>query len=432
MFFGQYLIKEKVIDGDQLVQAIVHQQESMPSLFRVLFENKILSTDKLVDTINTLAEKRKDLVSLILEENLVSMDDLSKAQNIQNINGLTLGQALVDLNFLPVTDLEHHLTNYLTLKTEEVESEDEAPAESKPALVEEKLQEPEVNELGISAAALESLKELGDIGATDLAELEGGSSKTEEPAPKSGEPEISAAALESLKELGDIGAADLADLEAGMSKAQEAPTDSGAPGISAAALESLKELGEIGADELAELEGLKKTSESITELDIHDHSNIDFSEYEKEFSLVEKMGESFIDEFLGTYNEKTNNKLNKIAKFIKDTAESGGDIANFFNSLYRDVHVVKGVSTSVESKLCEKVWTLWEEIIEGLFSKNNDYLKEWVDTYLKDMKSSLALLWEVRNEIEKNKNELNLWNNHDWKEKYLDNYRIVKEIAKKI
>ena len=45
---------------------------------------------------------------------------------------------------------------------------------------------------------------------------------------------------------------------------------------------------------------------------------------------------------------------------------------------------------------------------------------------------SFSLLWEVRNEIEKNKNEMGLWNDHDWKEKYLDNYRIVKEIVKNI
>lgn len=398
MFFGQYLLKEKVINGEQLVQAIAHQQESMPSLFRVLFENKILATEQLVDTITKLVSQKKDLVSLAIEENLVSKEDLVKAQLIQSKNGLTLGQALVDLEFLAVTDLEHHLTNYLTLKNDDNNSDDQKVTKE-----DESSSEPKLNDSGISAAALESLKELGEIDDNALAELVGGGA-----------------------EIAPTASVEKPDSDSG---------NSGEPAISAAALESLKELGEIGDNELAELVGGSEPSLLTDNApkavdDLHDNTNRDYSEYEKEFSLVEKMNDNFVEEFLGTYNEKTYKKLNKIAKFIKDTAESGGDIANFFNSLYRDVHVVKGASTLVESRLCEKIWSLWENIVEGLFAKDNDQLKVWVDTYLRDMKISFELLWEVRNEIEKSKNESALWNDHEWKEKYLDNYRIVKEIAK--
>jgi hypothetical protein len=296
---------------------------------------------------------------------------------------------------------------------------------------------------GISSAALESLKELGgDLGEADMVEESNVSVAVEV------EEGISEAALESLKELGG----DLSDA-AMVEEADVSVTVEEDEGISEAALGSLKELGgDLGDAAMVEEadfsvvvevdEGISEAAlESLKELggDIDDALMIEESGGTIDASadiLARKEEELQLDptikEYIDTYTTQKNKKISRIISMIDTAAKDDQDIANYFNSLFRELHVVKGAALIVEAKYSTKLVEIWEHIIDKFFSMDNEKIKNCVGLHLQTLSASSSILWNIREYIASGKTEelyMSVENNQN---EYLDTINKLKAIIKEI
>jgi hypothetical protein len=229
---------------------------------------------------------------------------------------------------------------------------------------------------------------------------------------------ISAAALESLKELqgGELDMSEFQNVQEESTPVVEEVTveDSVSTeedvAISAAALESLRELG--GVPE-SELEALTKVTETLKEDD-----NVGL-----EPSAVD---------YISIYDDKKNKKINKILDMIRSAADSDKDIANYFNSLFRELHVIKGAAVLVDAKYSKKLIEIWELIIDKIFTMSNPELKAWFHSYESCLKNTSSLLWEIREAVRNGQNEEQFMEDETARSKYLGNIGTLKKIITEI
>ncbi len=168
---------------------------------------------------------------------------------------------------------------------------------------------------------------------------------------------ISNAALESLKELqggsfdmsefsDDLQSEDVENEKVSTSPSKvdncSSEVDTGIH-ISSAALESLKELGGVSEEEMNNLSEIANTTVNVRE--------------DNDYSLI--------------FTSKKLKKLKKISKMILEAAEKKADISNYLNSLYREIHVVKGATTLVGATRSRVIIEIWESLIDLLFNLEN-------------------------------------------------------------
>lgn len=172
MYFGKYLIDQKLITHDKLIEALVEQEKSQKSFLEVAIELDLIDIKLIPEFINNALEDKSSFQQYLLKTNILTVDKINQINKAKTNSGLALGSILVNLGSIDAEKLNTSLREYLNQKKLPV---------TKPV-------EPE-----ISQAALDSLNEL-NLGSSEIKELE----ETKRVA----EPEISAAALESLRELG--------------------------------------------------------------------------------------------------------------------------------------------------------------------------------------------------------------------------------------
>jgi hypothetical protein len=159
--------------------------------------------------------------------------------------------------------------------------------------------------------------------------------------------------------------------------------------MSEAALESLRELGMVMDD----MPAAKPASAAPIK--------------EEEFSPPVE-GNIFVDEFLNVYNSKMKNKLAKILSILKESLADDSDISNYFNSLYRDLHVLKGAAQVGDLAQTEGFISEWEKVIEKILSQKNNEIKAWGAAGIPELEKGLNHLWSMRESIDKYKSETKL------------------------
>ena len=295
MFFGEFLVIHKVINEDQLLDALTYQVENLPSFIRVLRDEKIISSEDLFRMIKIQLETNSDLVEVLRDEKKLDELQLHNLFLKQASNRKMLGEVLVELNITDQATVESKLYEFLRNK--------------------DNLNQIKIDE---EKAILKSTSK---------------------------EVEISDAALESMRELGlDTG---------GMSSNDKA----------------------------------LNTTESISENTQPAEENI------------------FVDEYLGVFNNKMKNKLAKLVEILKKSAQDDSDIANYFNSLYRDLHVLRGAAQAGELAITENFLGEWEAVIERNVTKNSEVIRKWCGNGLPALEQGLAHLWQLREIIAKDKSE---------------------------
>ena len=189
---------------------------------------------------------------------------------------------------------------------------------------------------------------------------------------------ISSAALESLKELQGE---DFDESQFVVQKANEDNT------VSAAALESLKEL---------------------------QGDNFNLEDFEiSQGEAPEK------NELTQIYSLKKHNKILKIEKMIKKAVETDQNVSNYLNSLYKELHIIRGVaSISNVNKLC-KLLDIWEVMIDLLFKKDEAFVQKWAKEFISTLGTTMSVLWEIRQRIEDGEQEANIFETPDMKESYI-------------
>jgi hypothetical protein len=158
--FLKFLVENKVVSEENLVEAVIAQYESMPSLLRVLKEDQILTAVELLDVLTQSISGKTTVFEILKKEGRLTSDDLNDLIKSQNTKAHSLGSILIEKGFVERDKFDLALRDYSKLDKKE---NSETESTSKPAAA----------PAGISAAALESLKAVGGVDMSQLQELEG-------------------------------------------------------------------------------------------------------------------------------------------------------------------------------------------------------------------------------------------------------------------
>lgn len=296
MYFGDYLVSEKIITTNQLLEALCFQLESMPSLFKILFEKKLVASEKLLSLIKEHIKNDFDLISSLESKNLLTKDQVNSIMQAQLSQKMPLGQVLVKLQFFTSVDLSTHLENYFKVKD------------------------------------TYGLKEL---------------SKTNESTNTNDH--ISDAALDSLRELG----IDVSEFTSGVTT----------------------------------------------------NSNVSNQSQSAPSSLSPRLE---VKHFLDVFNEKQKNKLLKLIEFCMNDLNKGIEIGNYFNSLFRDMHLLKGAVSFSEIQSLEKPLMQIDELLDKKLSSGEVNLSAFVKQHSTNLQKFVHTLWILRLYIDQNTTDENL------------------------
>lgn len=158
-------------------------------------------------------------------------------------------------------------------------------------------------------------------------------------------------------------------------KTSSAPAPAASPMISDAALESLRELG-------------------------FDPSALGEMSVKKEFAQKEE-----VDHFLNVFNEKQKNKMFKLISIVEETMSKSEDVGNYINSLFRDLHLIKGAVFLSEVNSLESITAQWDESLERALSKGDGDSCKWCSSHLKNFRLFLEQLWQIREKIASDKTD---------------------------
>lgn len=275
MYFGDYLVQKNVISYEQLLQALCFQIESMPSMIRIVIDNKIVDAKEMLELLKLQAKDDLDILEILKNKNKLTKDKITELEMKQVSFKVPLGEALVKLKFSTMETIENHLKEFYDQKFH-LSNEPQS-----------------VNEVEISAAALESLKELG----------------------------------------------------------------------------------------------------------------ISFDGPATNVSITTGTPKPFIDQYLDLFSEKFKKKLFKLIEILEKEINTDSDISNYLNSLYRDLHLLKGAIVLSELGQQEKLINAWENKIEALLTKNNDQIRTWCKSHLSLLIQSVDILWDARTHIENHKTD---------------------------
>lgn len=359
MFFGEYLLSKNIISRGQLLEVLADQEKSTKSVFEIIQSESFFEKMNLSKAVHTMYKKRISFLNACLEADILAQNECESVISKMQESRPNFLELLVEKSFLSAEDINKHYEDFLN-------TDDLLPSE--PVANNSN----ESDEVEISDAALESLRELGIDDSSLKSEASSSSAPVlNEETSGEGEVEISAAALESLKEIGGVSSDILNELE---SSAGGSASDS------------------------------DKSSSNSTEV------------------------EGFVSQYLDTFNNKTYKKMSKVVGMIYSTAEAGSDVANIMNSLYRELHITKGAACLADLKISEKLLDVVEELLEKLFKLPNNELIKWVKTNLTCLEDCIEILWDLRGAIQSGGNELEFWSIEEQKIRYTNNIKKIKNL----
>jgi len=412
-FFGKFLIEKNLVNAGEVINALSTQMESQPSTLRILKEKNLLDDSKIVEIIAYTSNTGKSLISALKEKNLLSDEQIIEVASERTKGGMSFAEALLEHSKVEAKQIQDLLAEYESLPKDQSEVQLDIP----PTTVEVSSSSTD-GEGEINAAALESLKELGMMDESEIAELEKGVSAAvpeetlsqENSSSESGDGEINAAALESLKELGMMDESEIAELEKGVSVTPQESSDSSSDGygeINAAALESLKELGMLDEGELAELENNVAATPSAEE--------------ENKEGLV---FHGLSGEFLKLFDDQTYEKLSEAPKKMATGLEK-----DHINEIHQSVCTLLGAARIAGLKFSEKLLDCWDGILTKILNDQMDFAEVNMLSISKTFKETIGLTKELRDNIEKTNSENELMTNSDWKEKFMHTLKSSLVIA---
>lgn len=87
---------------------------------------------------------------------------------------------------------------------------------------------------------------------------------------------------------------------------------------------------------------------------------------------------------------------------------SNADISNYYNSLFRDLHILKGAIVLASLSSMNTLVSSWEDEIEKALKENNDFMKSWCHKHLKKLDQVIDFLWLARMKVHQDQGESNL------------------------
>lgn len=112
-----------------------------------------------------------------------------------------------------------------------------------------------------------------------------------------------------------------------------------------------------------------------------------------------------VNNFLNVYNEKQKNKMLKLIEIIAEARSKNEDVGNYINSLFRDLHLIKGTIFLSEIRVLERPISLWDESLEKALAGNSDTVNKWCSIYLAKIRLFVEQTWLVRQKIDNDKTD---------------------------
>ncbi|WP_127716516.1 hypothetical protein [Halobacteriovorax sp. HLS] len=319
-----------------------------------LFKNKHLSFKDYISCLSAQIKSTPSLLECLVSEDLLPEEKIVDLVNIQFNTKRSLRDLLINENFIT----QDQLSSLMNKLTQSQKSFSELLIENG------LLKKEEIETL---------LKEYEKTAVNDEYSAQAGT-KSEA---STEEVEINSAALESLKELEGV---DLSDFNIVPKEKVSDESSCNDEGLSLAALESLRELDPEAAGKL----------------------EIKYDEKEK---VAQSPNDTFVNEFAETFNEKMFRKMKKIVVVIFKTAKEDGDFSNFFNSLFREFHLVKGAARLAGFKLVEDVLDQWEDCLDSFFKLSDQDQKNWLNAYGEKINDLIDASWSIRESLVSGENE---------------------------
>ena len=113
MFFGDYLLRQNLIDQEDLIEALTLQLSSTPPLLKVLRDSRSLETAQLLDVVKIQVESGQEIRSILLKRGYMQESDLQRVLHLQNRHRQPLGQILIEMGKLDVEQCQEALSSYL-------------------------------------------------------------------------------------------------------------------------------------------------------------------------------------------------------------------------------------------------------------------------------------------------------------------------------
>lgn len=174
--FLKYLMDKKLIDSEQALSVAIEYLASRPSLLKIIKSEGILESSKVMDIYFKAGAENKSFYEVFVRDAGLTPDDLHQLVKTQNMGGKSFGHIIVEKGVMAQDKWESALRDYL--KSDYYKSTQlSEPVESKSTDADSRSKE-KTNEqvpcatAGISAAALESLKEVSGLDADQLSQLE--------------------------------------------------------------------------------------------------------------------------------------------------------------------------------------------------------------------------------------------------------------------
>ncbi len=190
--FLKYLVDKKFINSEQALDVAIEYLEGRPSLLKTIKSEGIIESEKLMEIYFTSAIEKKSFYEVFSRDSGLIDEDLRQLFKAQHMGGKSMGQIIVDQGILPQEKWESALRDYL----KDNEASDSATISTK-APKSETVAETAAP-AGISAAALESLREVSGLDPAQLSELEaqmGGGESADSPSDKASSEEDAAAEM---------------------------------------------------------------------------------------------------------------------------------------------------------------------------------------------------------------------------------------------
>ncbi|MGZ3742630.1 MAG: Hpt domain-containing protein [Pseudobdellovibrionaceae bacterium] len=117
MRFLQYLLQKNFLTTKQAFEALAHQEEQLPSLFRLAHLHLKLSEETLVEIGSRLGNR--DFVAAVRHEDLLSEKEIHQLLQLRNQKRIPLGEVLLTLNLLSREQLKDITFEFSSLVTQE-------------------------------------------------------------------------------------------------------------------------------------------------------------------------------------------------------------------------------------------------------------------------------------------------------------------------
>lgn len=110
--FGEYLVEKNLIRDEDLLVALIHQVEKLPSMARLISEQRLLTTTQILEIFKMQTINRCSFIEAANRLSLWSEDLHKRVEQSLAANRAPLGEILIDLKCLDVSSLTKALDDY--------------------------------------------------------------------------------------------------------------------------------------------------------------------------------------------------------------------------------------------------------------------------------------------------------------------------------